>query len=112
VSAREERRIVDILRFIEAQAAEPIDLGELAEMAGVSKYHFLRIFRRAVGMTPYQFVLMVRMRRAAFRLVSTSETVASIAFGAGFGDLSTFNNRFRELFGMSPRAYRKRGQTL
>jgi AraC family transcriptional regulator len=109
MSAREERRTADVVRFIEDHAAEPLDLGALAGISGSSKYHFLRAFRRAVGMTPYQFLLAIRIRRAALRLACTSETVASIAFGAGFGDLSTFNRRFRDLFGMSPSAYRRRG---
>jgi AraC family transcriptional regulator len=111
MSTREERRMADVVRFIEDHAAEPLDLGALAEISGASKYHFVRAFRRAVGMTPYQFLLTIRIRRAALRLACTSETVASIAFGAGFGDLSTFNRRFRDLFGMSPLAYRRRGST-
>jgi AraC family transcriptional regulator len=109
MSAREERRMADVVHFIEDHAAEPLDLDALAGISGASKYHFLRTFRRAVGMTPYQFVLTIRIRRAALRLVRTSETVASIAFDAGFGDLSTFNKRFRELFGVSPSAYRRHG---
>jgi AraC family transcriptional regulator len=109
-SARDERRIAHVLHYIEENAAEPLDLGLLADIAGCSKYHFLRCFRRTVGMTPYQYLLMIRMRRAALRLATTPASVASIAFEAGFGDLSTFNNRFRDLFGMSPRAHRRRGR--
>jgi AraC family transcriptional regulator len=109
ISAREERRLADVLQYVEDHASEPLGLTALASIAGVSKYHFLRIFRRTVGMPPYQFLLMVRMRRAALRLAMTSQTVASIAFDTGFGDLSTFNKQFRELFGMSPMAYRRRG---
>ncbi len=93
---------------MEEHAAEPLDLDALAGIAGVRKYHFLRSFRRTVGMTPYRFLLTIRIRRAAFRLVSTLDTVASIAFEAGFGDLSTFNSRFRELSGISPLAHRRR----
>jgi AraC family transcriptional regulator len=95
---------MDVVRFIEDYAAEPLDLGALAGISGSSKYHFLR----AVGMTPYQFLLTIGIPRAALRLACTSETVASIAFGAGFGNLSTFNRRFRDPFGMSPLAYRRR----
>lgn len=108
-SAREARRIADVLRHIEERADEPLDLDALAGIARLSKYHFLRVFRRAIGMTPYQFLLNVRMRRAAVRLLRSSQTVASIAFEAGFGDLSTFNSRFRGVFGLSPSAYRTRG---
>ena len=111
ISRRDERRVADVLEHIEAHASGPLELDALAGLVCMSKYHFLRIFRRAVGMTPYQFLLSVRMRRAAVRLAGTSESVASIAFDAGFGDLSTFNHRFRDLFGMSPVAYRRHGAT-
>jgi AraC-like DNA-binding protein len=74
----------------------------------MSKYHFLRTFRHVIGLTPYQFLLQLRLRRAAVRLASTAEPVAAIAYDVGFGDLSTFNNRFRAVFGESPLAYRRR----
>jgi AraC family transcriptional regulator len=105
-SARDARRVGDALRYIELNAADALDLETLAGVAIMSKYHFLRTFRHIVGMTPYQFLLSVRMRRAAVRLATSSEPVSAIAFDAGFGDLSTFNGRFREVFGMSPTAYR------
>jgi methylphosphotriester-DNA--protein-cysteine methyltransferase len=57
----------------------------LAKIAAMSKYHFLRTFQRIVGVSPYQFLLLVRTRRAAVRLVISSETVSTIAFEAGFG---------------------------
>ncbi len=105
-SRRETRRIADVLAYIEAQTVEPVDLATLAALANLSKYHFLRVFRRMTGMTPHQYLLGARMRRAALRLADSSETVASIAFESGFGDLSTFNNQFRRIFGVSPTAYR------
>jgi AraC family transcriptional regulator len=108
VSARNARRVGDALRHIELNAADALDLDTLASVAIMSKYHFLRTFRHAVGMTPYQFLLSVRMRRAAVLLATSSAPVSAIAFEAGFGDLSTFNGRFREVFGMSPTAYRSR----
>jgi AraC-like DNA-binding protein len=108
VSTLEHRRIAEVLSHIEDHAADALDLEALAGIARLSKYHFLRVFRHAIGMTPYQFLLNVRMRRAAVRLARSSETILSIAFDAGFGDLSTFNNRFRAIFGMSPSTYRGR----
>src|SRR5260370_34459174 len=107
-SARDARRIGDALRYIELHAADALDLETLAGVAIMSKYHFLRTFRHIVGMTPYQFVLSVRMRRAAVRLATSSEPVSATAFETGFGDLSTFNGRFRDVFGMSPTVYRSR----
>jgi len=108
VSVRDGRRIGEALRYIELNAADALDLDTLAGVAIMSKYHFLRTFRHTVGMTPYQFLLGVRMRRAAVRLATSSAPVSAIAFDVGFGDLSTFNGRFRETFGMSPTAFRSR----
>jgi AraC-like DNA-binding protein len=102
----DERRIGTVLRHIEANADGPLDLDALAARATMSKYHFLRTFRRVTGVTPYQFVLGLRMRRAAVRLATSADPVAAIAYDAGFGDLSTFNSRFRDLFGASPTKFR------
>jgi AraC family transcriptional regulator len=107
LSSTDERRISQAVRRIEASADEPISLGELAGEARLSPYHFLRSFRRIAGMTPYQFVLRTRLHRAAVRLRTTGDAVSTIAFDAGFGDLSTFNRRFRMVMGATPLAYRK-----
>jgi len=105
--ARDRRRISDAVRHMEGNFDRPLDLAELAGIAGMSRYHFLRTFRGSLGVTPYRLVLDMRMRRAALDLATTGAAVAEIAFAAGFGDLSTFNARFRALFGMSPVAFRR-----
>ncbi|HEY2528793.1 MAG TPA: AraC family transcriptional regulator [Xanthobacteraceae bacterium] len=105
---RDERRISLALRRIEAQAREPLSLADLAGEAAMSPYHFLRTFRAVVGMTPHQFILHLRLHRAAVRLRRTTDSISAIAFDAGFNDLSTFNRRFRRTLGTSPRNYRVR----
>ena len=74
----------------------------------MSPYHFLRSFRHVVGMTPYQFVLRIRLHRAAVLLRRTDKRVSAIAYDAGFNDLSTFNHRFRRVMGDNPGIYRTR----
>jgi AraC family transcriptional regulator len=105
-SRRDEGRISEALRHIETAADEPLALADLARGAGMSPFHFLRTFRQVAGMTPHQYVLRTRLTRAAVRLRTSDEPISAIAFGAGFGDLSTFNRRFRRLIGCSPGAYR------
>jgi AraC-like DNA-binding protein len=107
-SPRDERRVSEALRRIEAQADESLALSGMARAAGMSPYHFLRTFRLVAGMTPHQYVLRTRLSRAAVRLRTTGDPVSAIAFDAGFGDLSTFNRRFRRVMGCSPGAYRAR----
>lgn len=109
VSAQDARRVSRAVRHIEAHSAEPLDLDRLAAVAAASKFHFLRIFRRAIGLTPYQFLLSTRLRRAALRLLSGPEPVSAVAYGEGFGDLSTFNAAFRARFGAPPQAFRRSG---
>ena len=105
-AAREARRVVEAIRLVESDAARPVRLQDLAASAGMSKYHFLRVFRRLTGMTPYQYLLSARMRRAALELASSRRPVLAIALDSGFGDLSTFNHRFRAAFGATPTQYR------
>jgi len=109
-SRRDERRVTDALRQIEARSPEQLTLTELARVAAMSPYHFLRTFRAVVGMTPYQFVLRTRLHRAAVDLRRSNAPISTIVFDAGFNDLSTFNRRFRRLMGASPRAYRRHGR--
>ena len=105
-AAREARRVVEAIRLVESDAARPVRLQDLAASAGMSKYHFLRVFRRLTGMTPYQYLLSARMRRAALDLASSRRPVLAIALDSGFNDLSTFNHRFRAAFGATPTQYR------
>ena len=105
-SASDSRRISRVLRHIEIHAAEALDLAQLADVACMSRYHFLRSFRRIIGVTPHQYLLGLRLHRAAERLCRSSDPVSAIAFETGFGDLSTFNAGFRARFGTSPRHFR------
>jgi AraC family transcriptional regulator len=107
-SPRDQRRLTDALRRIEEEASEPLALADLAHEASMSRYHFLRSFRRMVGLTPHQYVLRTRLHRAAVRLRRSTEAISTIAFDVGFNDLSTFNRRFRRVIGVSPGAYRRR----
>ncbi|MBV9587086.1 MAG: helix-turn-helix transcriptional regulator, partial [Alphaproteobacteria bacterium] len=87
---------------------EPITLAGLARQAAMSPYHFLRTFCAVSGTTPYQFLLSQRLRRAAVRLRQTTDPISAIAYEAGFGDLSTFNRRFRRIIGTTPGVWRSR----
>ena len=108
-SARDLRRVTDALRFIDEHHREPLDLARLADVARMSKYHFLRTFRKVVASTPHQYLLTVRLRRSAARLLASKESVVTVASEAGFGDLSTFYGHFRRTFGYSPQSHRARG---
>jgi AraC-like DNA-binding protein len=101
-------KVTRTLQMIDGHPESELRLSHLAREAGLSPYHFLRTFARATGMTPHQYVLRARVRKAATRLLTESRKVLDIAFECGFGDLSNFNRAFRTEFGFSPRAYRRR----
>ena len=101
-SRRDQKRVAEAVRQIELNAERPLSLTELADGTATSPFHFLRTFRRVAGMTPYQFLLRTRLHRAAVRLRSSDEAISTIAFDAGFNDLSTFNRRFRREMGEAP----------
>jgi transcriptional regulator GlxA family with amidase domain len=98
--------VIEAIRLVESDATRPLELKELAAVASMSKYHFLRVFRRLVGMTPHQYLISARLRRAALALASSRRPVIAVALDAGFGDLSTFNKTFRAVFGLTPTQYR------
>lgn len=107
VSALDEKRISRVFQYLDAACFEAQSLEDLAEVAAMSKFHFVRTFKQVAGVTPYRYVLGRRLVRVAHRLRTTMAPVSEIAFSEGFGDLSTFNRQFREVFAISPSAYRR-----
>jgi AraC family transcriptional regulator len=108
VNSRDERRMTEAVRSIEERLTEPLSIATLAREVGMSRYHFLRTFRRTIGETPYRYVLSRRLVVVAKRLSSTSDNILDTALACGFGDLSEFTRRFRARFGVTPAMYRRR----
>jgi AraC-like DNA-binding protein len=103
---RDRGGIADVVRHLEAHLDQPHTLADLARIARLSRYHFLRTFKRVTGVTPHQWILRARLREAALRLASSREPITAIALDVGFEDLSNFIRSFRSEFGISPRRYR------
>lgn len=106
VPASSLARVTRVVRMIENDADTPHDLNKLAQLARLSRYHFLRTFEELTGTTPHQYLLRVRLRRAAIQLRSESTRISDVALECGFGDISNFNRTFRAEFGVNPRSYR------
>ena len=107
VASDQERRISDVLRYIEAHHAEDCSLETLAARARLSLFHFARVFRALTGNTPRQVVIATRLRAAAALLHTTRTPILDVALEVGFGDLSHFTASFTRAFGVSPGAYRR-----
>jgi AraC-like DNA-binding protein len=88
--------------------AEPTDLETLAGVAGLSKYHFQRLFRATYGVTPAAYVSQRRVERAQDLLRATNLAVTEVCHLVGFSSLGSFSSRFRELVGESPRDFQRR----
>jgi AraC-like DNA-binding protein len=92
---------------LEASCEAPLTLTELADSAGLSRFHFLRVFRRVTGTTPHQYLIGARVRLAVRMLLDTNTPVTDIAYDVGFQDLSNFVRTFHRVIGSSPGAYRR-----
>jgi transcriptional regulator GlxA family with amidase domain len=88
--------------------AEPLDLGQLASIAALSKFHFHRLFVATYGRTPARHVSERRIERAQDLLRSTNLTVTEVCFAVGFNSLGSFSSRFAQIVGQSPSAYQRR----
>ncbi len=88
--------------------AEPLDLDALAAAAGLSKYHFQRMFTSAYGLSPAAHVSRRRVERAQDLLRSTNLTVTEVCHAVGFASLGSFSSRFRALVGETPSEFQRR----
>ena len=109
VSARDRRRAVEAAQFLEAHAGDELDLETTAAAAGLSPFHFLRVFRAVLGVTPHQYLVRLRLKRAAQLLADAAhaeQSVTEVAFSVGFADLSNFVRTFQRAAGMPPGRFR------
>ena len=105
--ARDRRRVVEAALWIDMNSREPIDLDDAASVVGLSPFHFLRLFKRVLGVTPHQYLVRSRLRHAARLLSEGKQSITEIAFDVGFGDLSNFVRSFHRAAGVSPRDFRR-----
>ncbi|MFC7548153.1 helix-turn-helix domain-containing protein [Plantactinospora sp. GCM10030261] len=87
---------------------EPLDLGALAAVAGLSKFHFQRLFTATYGLSPAAHLSQRRVERAQDLLRATNLTVTEVCHAVGFSSLGSFSRRFRELVGESPSEFQRR----
>lgn len=99
--------IARALAFIETSFSSQITIDDIIADIPISKYHFIRIFKRTMGVTPYHYVNLCRINYAKKLLRTTNLSVSDIAEQCGFLDTSNFIYRFQKLAGQRPTAYRK-----
>ncbi|MEO1303136.1 MAG: DNA-binding response regulator [Myxococcota bacterium] len=101
------RRVKRAIAFMEDHITENISTGQLAEMAGISRDHFVRVFRESTRETPHHFLVRRRIARACRILETTDLRITEVARQCGYESLTYFTTLFRKKVGVSPAAYRR-----
>jgi AraC-like DNA-binding protein len=102
------RRLVALRDQLRADPAAAPGQEELARRAGMSRFHFLRRWKEAFGMTPHEDVTQLRIARAKTLLAGDWATVTDVCFEVGFSSLGSFSTLFAERAGCPPSAWRRR----
>ena len=96
----------EVLDFIEAYLDTDICLEDLAKIVGISKYYFCRLFKKAIGLPPHQYIVRRRIERAKKLLKYSDLTTVEIALECGFAHQSHLSRHFKRIVGVSPRQFR------
>ncbi|MEW2385675.1 AraC family transcriptional regulator [Micromonospora sp. NPDC047707] len=93
---------------IDRHYTEPVDLATVAAVAGLSRFHFQRLFTITYGVSPTAYLSRRRIERAQDLLRATNLTVTEVCHAVGFASLGSFSSRFREIVGEPPRDFQRR----
>jgi len=100
------RRIVLAKLFIDEHFAENINLNDIAGEAFFSKFHFIRLFKKAYGKTPHQYLTTVRIDNAKL-ILQTEATITDVCYSVGFDGVSSFTHLFKKFTKLTPSAYQQ-----
>lgn len=106
-SPREERRTARVHAYMREHLAEPLTLVELAGVAGLSPWHFLRVFKAEHGTTPVRHLGALRLEAAQRLLTSTTRSVTEVAYACGFSSPGHLTTAFQRQLGTTPSRYRR-----
>ena len=96
------------LAYLHQNYAEPLSRAEIAAQVGFSENYLTDLFRREIGITPWDCLNRFRIQRAAQLLVETEHTISFIAQEVGYDDPAYFSRVFTKYMGLSPRDFRKK----
>ena len=101
-----------VIREMRGRLADPLSLPEMARIAGLSPFHFDRIFHEITGIPAVQFLYALRIEAAKRLLLTTTLTVTDVCYEVGYNSLGTFTRRFTKLVGLPPSQFRSLAQNL
>jgi AraC family transcriptional regulator len=93
--------------LMQTRFRDEVSLAEIARSAGISVFHFSRVFRRLVGYAPHQYLILLRLAHAELLLLNTRLSGTEICFESGFCSMEYFIAAFRQRYGQSPGKYRR-----
>ena len=101
-----EHQLLQVVEYINEHLEQDIKLANLAQLLGMSQFHFSHLFKQSLGIPPYQYLLQQRIERAKQLLKQKKRSITEIAFECGFNSHSHLSKKFRQSTGMTPKAYR------
>lgn len=96
-----------VLEFIHANLFQQISLGEIADVAALSRFHFSRSFKAEMGMSIMRYITLCRINEAKRMLAQGDLSVVCVAMTCGFSSQSHFASTFKQVTGMSPSQFRR-----
>ena len=96
-----------VINYIKANLTQDISISDLAILTSTSKSHFSRCFKRSVGIPPYQYLMQQRIERAKQLLKQQAVPISDIALECGFANQTHLTKVFRQMTGITPKAYQK-----
>ena len=112
INTREGDAIDRALRYLDAHFTEQLTLEDVCKFLGVSPATCNRLFQKSIGQSFKSALINIRISRACRLLLSSDESIVDVAFSSGFTNLSNFNRRFKDLKGITPKAYRNLAPTM
>jgi AraC-like DNA-binding protein len=101
------RRVIQAKHHIDQCYMNRLDLEDIADEAAFSKFHFLRLFRKIVGLTPHQYLTAVRIDKAK-EMLTAGFSVSEVCLSVGFESLSSFTGLFKRMTGQTPVSFQSK----
>jgi AraC family transcriptional regulator len=104
------RTFGQVMEYVNTYLDRPITLNDLAQIAGMSRFYFCRLFKQTTGISPHQYIIQQRVERAQQLLLTTPLGISEIAFACGFANQSHLTRYFKRITKVTPTVFRTRSQ--
>lgn len=102
-----DKRMTRVLQYIHNNLYDDLNIDILSEVACITKFHLIRLFKRSFGVSPLQYINKKKMEKAQLLLLTGDQTVKELAFSLGFSSPAYFSRMFKQITGYTPQEYRR-----